>query len=554
MSGVLAIDFGTTNTVVAKWISAQHNAETVSISGLSRRYPLGPPAIPSVIFFDDTLTGGVRLGNYVFSSGADQHPEAGIRLFRSMKRGVLSPEWNTCKEFDSTRVTSTEAAGLFLKGVCQSLLATVKRVDELILTAPVMAFEQYLRWLASAIRGLQLPSNVIPRVIDEPTAAAFGYQLDLPGGHVLVIDFGGGTLDLSLVQLPSSFDHASRGIVVPSGTAPEVAFAQARAQIAARVIAKTSRRIGGDDIDDVFVDWLLGLSGWSRKDVQNDIPLLLRLVEEAKIELGKSSDYVLIGHLNHSKKDINRKITRQEFERYVLDSPAIGLRYALREAIETIIADASRRSIGEQNIDKVLLVGGSTLIPAVQDIIYQRFGDKIIIRSPFEAVAHGALRLATSHPLEDILQHSYVLEVKRPSPSGIQEYDYEVVIRAGTSYPLDSAVHLENYLKPVADGVTQIEFIIAELAEEGEAGERVVYDVNGRKLSDRCRPALAHNQVIRQLRDKYAVVLDPPGRLTHEDRLEVSFTVDENRRLRMTVFDRVANRWLTREEAIARLE
>lgn len=58
-------------------------------------------------------------------------------------------------------------------------------------------------------------------------------------------------------------------------------------------------------------------------------------------------------------------------------------------------------------------------------------------------------------------------------------------------HPFDGAVPLEYYLKPVVDGVTQIEFVVAELAEEAEAGERLVYDASGRKLSDRYRPALA---------------------------------------------------------------
>lgn len=75
-------------------------------------------------------------------------------------------------------------------------------------------------------------------------------------------------------------------------------------------------------------------------------------------------------------------------------------------------------------------------------------GTKVLYNNPFEAVAHGALRLAASHPFEDILQHSYVLEVMSRTHTELAVYDYLPIVKSGTLYPLVEPVELETFLKP----------------------------------------------------------------------------------------------------------
>lgn len=557
MSRVIAIDFGTTNTVVAEWVSAEVRSRTITLKNLSRipnPHLINPPSIPSLVYFENAATHSVQIGYSIIANGLDQHRQAEQRLFRTMKRALLKLGNDRSVDIDGVVVTPRLATELFLKGICQSIIKSSEKVDELVLTVPVMAFEHYLNWLASAMTTIQLPPNTVPRVIDEPTAAAFGYGLDLPGGVVLVIDFGGGTLDLSLVRLPEDQDQIARGIVVPQGSNPTVTFAQNRAQITARVVAKTARDLGGDDIDQVFLDWLLRQQGWSRESVRKDLPILLRMIEEAKIELSQEDTFNLLVHLSNSGKSINCEIKRQDFELNVLESPAIGFKNALQDALAEVFTDAARRGVGEKDIDCVLLVGGSTLIPAVREWVQQRFKHQVVYDNPFESVAHGALKLATSHPIEDILHHSYVLEVVRKTSHEARVFDYLPIVQAGVSYPFAESVYLETYLKPPNDGVVEINFVIAEMAQERQSGERKVFNAKGQLMHDRSRQQMSRGETIRHLRNKCTVHLSPPGKQAEENRLDVSFVVDENRRLLLTVFDTVANRWLVRDEPVTRLE
>lgn len=86
-----------------------------------------------------------------------------------MKRSLLEPGSSNGFDIDGVSVSPRQAAELFLRGIC-SIADYESNIHELVLTAPVIAFEAYLRWLGSAVATINLPKNVVPRVIDEPTA------------------------------------------------------------------------------------------------------------------------------------------------------------------------------------------------------------------------------------------------------------------------------------------------------------------------------------------------------------------------------------------------
>ena len=94
MGSSIAIDFGTTNTVVAEWIESTQKPETILLPGLSQRFTGAPPSIPSLLYVDDIEAGAFRLGNTVKSLGLEQYPEAKDRLYSGMKRALLHPESN----------------------------------------------------------------------------------------------------------------------------------------------------------------------------------------------------------------------------------------------------------------------------------------------------------------------------------------------------------------------------------------------------------------------------------------------------------------------------
>jgi len=103
--------------------------------------------------------------------------------------------------------TDEQAGQKFLRHLLDSLPYRADEIDQLVITVPVAAFEGYTAWLSRSMDGL--PAEKI-RIVDESTAAALGYAVTEPGAIVLVIDFGGGTLDLSLVRLPESRERTGK--------------------------------------------------------------------------------------------------------------------------------------------------------------------------------------------------------------------------------------------------------------------------------------------------------------------------------------------------------
>jgi molecular chaperone DnaK (HSP70) len=557
MGSIISIDFGTSNTVVSEWLEGSGTPQAVLLEGIGRLQD-DSPTIPSLLYIDNLAAKSFRIGNAVISSGLDQSIRANTRLFRQMKRSILNPELPQEIYTEKKLVMGPQkAAQAFLDNVCQNILAGGRSISELVLTVPVMSFEHYLNWLATAVDGLNLPANAIPRIIDEPTAAAFGYGIDHPEGIVLVIDFGGGTLDLSLVKLPKYREVAGKGIVINPGQMANSVVAAERSKINARVIGKTYRQIGGADIDKTLIDYILDKSGYSRNDVLDDLPLIYRTVEELKIALSNSSQadfhYFLIRTL---KKPISLSISIDEFEGNILNAQTSPVLSILRSALAEILAQGESEGIGDNKIDYVLLVGGTTLIPAIRDLVFDRFGkERVLQRKPFEAVSKGALVLATSNPLEDFLQHSYALEVMDNKGSQNDEWEltYLEIIPSGTVFPTRS-IKLKVPLQPIGDNVETIEFIIAEIEKGTEAGERIVYDHTGKKLVEKGRKSIDRSQIIRLLRDKCSVPLYPRGMKDQTDRLELTYSVDENHRLLLTVKDTLTGRFLMIEEPVTQLE
>jgi molecular chaperone DnaK (HSP70) len=210
-----AIDFGTTNTVVALWREASQVAETVRLSGLSVPASVDLPAlIPSLIYVEDGCDPRIVAGHEVRARGYDIRSD--LRYFSGFKRSITAATHPLARMIDGEEWDESRAGGAFLVSVLSGIVkAEGQGLDELILTVPVQSFERYLKWLRDETHLAQREHDFDIRrirVVDESTAAALGYQVRRPGETILVFDFGGGTLDISLVRMPYSED--SRGVLL----------------------------------------------------------------------------------------------------------------------------------------------------------------------------------------------------------------------------------------------------------------------------------------------------------------------------------------------------
>ncbi len=192
---VIAVDFGTSNTVVARWNAATEEPETLPLQGLSVNLGDDPPLVPSLVYVDQPQTTGIIIGQAVRDRGLDITSDP--RFFQNFKRGIGSSFQGFLPEVEGQSLTFEQVGQWFLETILDKVKATEPDTSSLIVTVPVDSFEAYRLWLGELAEALNF--NQV-RLIDEPTAAALGYGLT-GNQTLLVLDIGGGTLDWSLVEL-----------------------------------------------------------------------------------------------------------------------------------------------------------------------------------------------------------------------------------------------------------------------------------------------------------------------------------------------------------------
>ena len=529
MSTPYAIDFGTSNTVVTRWNPVTQQPETLNLSPFSLISSENPPLIPSLLYVEDASLGEVVLGQLVRDKGLDVQRDP--RFFRNFKRGIGSEIQGFLPELEGQVITFEQVGQWFLTNLIQSLPETP--ISSLILTVPVDSFEAYRHWLGGVIQSLPVQQV---QMLDEPTAAALGYGVvDKP--LLLVVDFGGGTLDLSLVKLDLAAGKKPLGFILKWG---EKLLAEKSGQKAktARVLAKAGQNLGGSDIDNWLVDY------FSQTQELPITPLTLRLAERLKIQLSSQELAEEIYFNDETFDSYELRLNRSTFEEILQQQ---GFFERLDDSMTQVLQQARRQGIEASEIDAVLLVGGTSQIPAVQAWVKQYFGaEKILSDRPFEAIAQGALQLTQGVEVQDFLYHSY----------GIRYWDrrnnrhaWHSIINAGQAYPMTNPVEL--MLGASLENQPSIELIIGELGRENSSTE-VYFD--GDRLVTR---KIGADQVsVQPLNDKDGArtiaQLDPPG-VPGRDRIKLQFIVDEKRFLRLSVDDLLTNQRLLDQQVVVQL-
>src|SRR6476469_9912626 len=359
MAKAVGIDLGTTNSVVAATMEGGQ-AEVIPNAE-------GGRTTPSVVAFTDD---GQRLVGQVAKRQAILNPEAtlySVKRFIGRKWGEVDEEAKivSYKVARGEPYSPEEISALILRKLAEDAGKFLgERVTEAVITVPAY-FNDAQRQAtkdAGKIAGLE-----VLRIINEPTAAALAYGLDKKGSEtVLVFDLGGGTFDVSLLDVGD-------GVVEVRSTSGD-------------------GHLGGDDFDKRIVDYLADeFSNDTGIDLRNDPQALQRLyeaAERAKVELSSATtaqvNLPFITADASGPKHLNTSLARAKFEQLAND-----LIERTRGPVEQALSDAK---LTADDIDEVILVGGSTRIPAVQELVRRLTGGKEpnMTVNPDEVVAAGA--------------------------------------------------------------------------------------------------------------------------------------------------------------------
>jgi molecular chaperone DnaK (HSP70) len=540
----IAIDFGSSNTVIARWNIATNQPETMIFENLNRPAPLNG-LVPSLVYVQNAEAEIVEIGQRVIDKGKDR-PQP--RLFSQIKRRLVA-NVNYIPKLDGVKVTPEWLGNQFLRELSKELRLQQIFPSEIILTAPVQSYEKYLRWLeesSTEIFAPNLPTLPSPqiRILDEPTAAALGYEAIAPSALVLVIDFGGGTLDLSLVRLPKSENVAKWGEQIGINRSEWT-------EHKAEAITKTGYTIGGEDIDQWLVqDYLESREANTEGSEVTNLSILKFLMERIKINLSEveTASEIFFDLTTQSASEIN--YTRQQLEQ-LLDRK--GFYRVLQLAIDELINRSFNKGILKGDIKHILLVGGCTLIPSVRLFVedYFKMG-KVYSHKPFEAIAHGALMLSQGMSLQDYLFHSYAI---RYWDRSAEQWKYQPLFRRGQVYPTRRPIEL--LLRATQPNQPEIALTIGELESRPKGATEISFDGDrivmqfGQKAQETFQPLQtdANGEGMPQA----IAMLDPLGQ-PDCDRLKVLFSISDKRELLVTAIDLVNQRRLLTDYPVAKLQ
>ena len=513
MAGTLAIDLGSSTTVVAWQDGTASPARLLELPP----YALADPAVVPSLLWLAAPDGHDRalVGRQVLEAGlADTE---GPGLCRDFKRRIgAEPAAAAAVEAGSAGEApwlSAEAAGALLLRRLWGALPPEVTPSRLVLTAPIEGFRGYRQWLRRMSRDLAVAEVAL---VDEPTAAAIGAGL-APGSRVLVVDLGGGTIDLSLVAL-----EGGEGKAAP--LAQLLRFAgrdlesSGQALRCARVIGKAGLAIGGRDIDRWIAAELCPTAHPSAD--------LLREAEAIKCALSDSPRAVRLWSPPGAPAQ-ELRLDRARFETLLEER---GLIEQLDALLESVWAAARREGLDPSRLDAVLPVGGSSRIPRIRRWISERCeGIPLRGERPVEAVALGALALTPGVRLRDVLRRGVSLRCW-DQRSGTHRW--HPLFLAGQAWPTEHP--LELVLACSQDQQTALELVLGEPAAE----ERAEVVFRGGVPVLRRRPA--GEAAVEAWADQPAPLLLRPAGQQGEDRLKLRFLVDPEGQLRLEGEDLVA--------------
>ena len=336
MGKIIGIDLGTTNSCVA----VVEGGNAVVIPNAE-----GARTTPSVVAFSKT---GERLIGKVAKNQAITNPD---KTISSIKRHMGS---NYKVDIDGKKYTPQEISAMILQKLKADAEAYLgESVSEAVITVP--AYFTDAQRQATKDAG-QIAGLVVKRIINEPTAAALSYGIDKEEDQkVMVYDLGGGTFDVSIIEMGDS----TQQVIATAG----------------------NNHLGGDDFDQRIIDWMVKeFKNEQGIDLSTDRMVMQRLkdaAEAAKIELSATPttniNLPFITADATGPKHLNLTLTQAKFNELTSD-----LVQATMEPVRQALSDSG---LSASELDKVLMVGGSSRIPAVQEAV-----KKLIGKEPFKGI------------------------------------------------------------------------------------------------------------------------------------------------------------------------
>jgi molecular chaperone DnaK (HSP70) len=558
-----AIDLGTTNTCISRWNDKSDQPEIIHLDSICRKTVIGleklelPSIIPSSVYLtpSDNLMSKIGLlpffrknffiGSYCqigMQAIEKQMNQKDNNFIAGFKDHLSANPYDIMTRINKTAYTASQISFYFIRELLHTINDTIKeRPRQMVCTVPVDSYETYRYHIKNQFK--QLGVNKFS-TLDEPVAAAIGYGLNLSGKkHILVFDFGGGTMHTVLVEI--NYSSMKTGLC--------------------RVIAKEGIGLGGNVIDEWILESFFARTGFQIKDMRDNtmISMWYRILRDEACRVKESlymkpkEKFLIVPpeyfrNLNNEKEfDLAGEFSRDDLITILAKNNLYNI---IEQKLDKVLELSKINGISSNDIEDVLIVGGSSLLPKVYNIFEQRFGrQRIRAWQPFEAIAFGASAFSAGRVASsDYISHNYAFitynkETKKP--------EYNIIVPEGTRYPTKKDLWKKKLIPSCSLGEPENRFklVICEIGDKSDS-RQFVWDRYGRIQilnTDTEEPLI----IPLNESDPTLGYLDPPYLPSdNRPRLEVSFFINEERWLCTTVFDLLTKEILMDETPVIQLQ
>ena len=513
--GTLAIDLGSSTTVVVFQKENGQPPELLDLPPISRA--IGE--IPSLIWKSSEKEESYLIGQQIIDLNLINEKEN--NLSQDFKRWIGSTEIEPI--YDS-KITPEKAGEILIHSIWEKVSQKVN-IKRLVLTAPVDTYREYRTWLVNVCNSLEVKEIAL---VDEPTAAAMGAGLE-PGSTLLVLDFGGSTIDMSIVALEGGEGQASPIAQLVRFDGNNLEGKSTQVLRTAKVLGKSGLRLGGKDIDRWIIHHLL--------PEENPTNSILRKAEELKCELSNTNIKETLVITKKVKNIQNEekflKLSKKGLEELLIEK---GLLKSIEKLFIQTINSAKRNSFELKDLDSVVLVGGGSRIPLIKNYLSDICNSiPFLTPPPIEAIALGALHLTPGVQIKDVLNKGVSLRCWNKKN---EKHIWHPLFLAGQTWPTNKP--LEIILAASINSQLSIDLIIGEPQEEGS--NEIIY-TNGlptlKTIESKDKIKKITNTII-------SIPVDPPGEIG-QDCIKLIFNINDNCQLEVEGVDLRNNKEITKQ-------
>ena len=513
--GTLAIDLGSSTTVVVFQKENGQPPELLDLPPISRA--IGE--IPSLIWKSSEKEESYLIGQQIIDLNLINEKEN--NLSQDFKRWIGSTEIEPI--YDS-KITPEKAGEILIHSIWEKVSQKVN-IKRLVLTAPVDTYREYRTWLVNVCNSLEVKEIAL---VDEPTAAAMGAGLE-PGSTLLVLDFGGSTIDMSIVALEGGEGQASPIAQLVRFDGNNLEGKSTQVLRTAKVLGKSGLRLGGKDIDRWIFHHLL--------PEENPTNSILRKAEELKCELSNTNikeTLVITKKVNNIQNEEKfLKLSKKGLEELLIEK---GLLKSIEKLFIQTINSAKRNSFELKDLDSVVLVGGGSRIPLIKNYLSDICNSiPFLTPPPIEAIALGALHLTPGVQIKDVLNKGVSLRCWNKKN---EKHIWHPLFLAGQTWPTNKP--LEIILAASINNQLSIDLIIGEPQEEGS--NEIIY-TNGlptlKTIESKDKIKKITNTII-------SIPVDPPGEIG-QDCIKLIFNINDNCQLEVEGVDLRNNKEITKQ-------